>query len=89
MTNIIGNQTKKSVLYVGSGLVGFILKNTYTNAQLLLLFVSLVIFEMSKKFDEEFPSERHSEAGIMRLIKKIFKASGIEGVVINSRVINI
>ena len=56
---------------------------------MLLLFVSLVIFEMSKKFDEEFPGERHSEAGIMRLIKKIFKASGIEGVVINSRVINV
>ena len=55
MTNIIRNQTKKSVLYVGSRLVGTILKNTYANAQLLLLFVSLVIFGMSKKFDEEFP----------------------------------
>ena len=89
MTNIIGNQTEKSVLYVGSGLVRSILMNTYAIAQLLLLFVSLVIFEMSKKFDEEFPGERHSEAGIMRLIKKISKASGIEGVVINSRVINV
>ena len=74
---------------MGSGLVGCILKNTYANAQLLLLFVTLVIFEMSKKFHEEFSGERHSETGIMRLIKKTFKASGIEGVVINSRVINV